>query len=98
MFKDVVALAGDERADPELRRLAAKIRDDARKHRLQPVGIHVMRADGELLAKLSVNDAMTSRASMQSAYREALAEGLEAHRRRTESRPGTRTAGSRPSR
>lgn len=56
-----------------------KIRENARAHRLQPVGIHVMRADGELLARLSVNEMLGSARATEE-YVKILADGLAAHR------------------
>jgi hypothetical protein len=96
MLKDVVAIASDERLDPELRRIAAKVRDDARQHRLAPVGIHVMRTDGELLAKLSVNSTLGSRDPTRD-YLAVLAAGLEAWRSKAASRPASRATASRRS-
>src|SRR5262245_41277382 len=79
LAKDVDALADDDRAAQEPRPAAPTIRDNARKHRLAPVGIHVMRADGELLAKLSVNDVLGSPRATEE-YGSTLAAGLAAHR------------------
>lgn len=76
LHKDLDALAKDAKLDAELRQVVTRIRDQGREHRLFPVGIHVLRADGELCSKGSVNELMMSPGGMAKAYREVLAEGL----------------------
>jgi hypothetical protein len=76
--QDLDALADDRTLAPELRKVVVQIRDGGRKHRLFPVGIHVLRADGELCAKGAVNELMGGR--MAERYLKVLAEGLATFR------------------